>query len=171
MAAELATSLTVTDADRLMQAEQAVRNYCGWHIAPSRDETVTLRPDCRDKAVLLPSLHVTAIASISADEVDLEVDSYRWSANGVIKADCGYWWQDELVVEFTHGYATPPADVAAIVIAIAQRGVDNPSSLVRTQAGPFADTYSQTGFNQSLPIALLDAERSILDFYRIPPRP
>ena len=36
MAAELATSLTpANDNERLEQAESVVRDFCGWHIAPS----------------------------------------------------------------------------------------------------------------------------------------
>lgn len=171
MTAELATSLTATEADRLMQAEALVRSYCGWHIAPSRtDAEVTLKESC-SAVLLLPSLNVTAVASVVEDGVTLTSDDYAWTAAGVLTRDCGRWASGDVVVTFTHGYVEVPAEVTAVVQAIAQRAVSNPGSLVRVQKGPFSDTYSQTGFNQSLPIALLDAEKSILDRYRLPPRP
>ena len=61
MPAELATSLAPTEADRLLQAEALVRGYCGWHIAPSRSETITVRT-FGGTSVMLPSLLVTEVA-------------------------------------------------------------------------------------------------------------
>lgn len=168
MPAELATSLVTTDADRLLQAEAVVRSYCGWHIAPSRaDVELTLKPS-NATVLTLPSLHVTEV-TVEEDGVELTDDEFAWDANGVLTRYPG--WCAEVDVTFTHGYATVPADVQAVVQSIAQRAVNNPGSVVRVQDGPFSETYSQTGFNQSLPIALLDAEKTILDHYRIPPRP
>lgn len=171
MPAELATTLTPTEADRLLQAEALVRGYCGWHIAPSREDVeVTFKDVSYGDALLLPSLHVTAVESITEDGTELvDVTDFNWSEGGVLTRY--YWRTAPVVVTFTHGYAAPPAEVTAVVQAIAQRAVSNPGSLVRTQDGPFSDTFSQTGFNQSLPIALLDAEKEILNRYRIPARP
>jgi hypothetical protein len=164
--AELATSLTATEAERLEQAEALVRAYCGWHIAPSREETVTLRGVQR-AMMFLPSLYVTAIESVTDDGTALTVeDDYIWSVVGVLTR-VGYWSTGEVEVSFTHGYADPPAEVTAVVQAVAQRAVDNPGSLVREQRGPFAETHSQTGSNQSIPLVLLDAEKDILRRYRI----
>ena len=168
--AELADTLTLSVDDRLDQAEALVRSYCGWHIAPSRTGTLTLGP-VRDwrrgrSRIILPSLNVTAV-TVTADGVTQVIDDeYVWTAPEAILHDVA-GWSDTLVVSFTHGYSEPPAEVTAIVQSIAQRAVNNPGSLVRTQAGPFADTYSQTGSNQSLPLALLDAERDILRPYKL----
>lgn len=171
MPAELATSLAVTEADRLLQAEALVRSYCGWHIAPSRADVVETLRGYGAQPLLLRSLQVTAVASVVDDGTTLVLtDDYIWQPNGVITR-AGYWGTGDVVVTYTHGYETVPAEVTAVVQAVAQRAVSNPGSLVRTQKGPFADTYSQTGVNQSLPIALLDAEKDVLDHYRIPPRP
>lgn len=169
MAAELATTLAPSEADRLMQAEALVRSYCGWHIAPSRADEVAVLPATLGQVALLPSLHVTDVSSITEDGVPVDETDYTWAPNGVLIRSWG--WNASVAVTFTHGYSAVPAEVTAVVQAIAQRAVDNPSSLVRVQKGPFADTYSQTGFNQSLPLALLDAEKEILDHYRLPPRP
>lgn len=171
MPAELAASLAATEADRLMQAEALVRGFCGWHIAPSRTETVTLLGN-GTPILLLSSLYVTAVSSITEDGVALTLtDDYRWSPAGVLTR-VGHWAHTKaVVVAFSHGYTTPPAEVTAAVQAVAQRATDNPGSRPREQSGPFADTYSQTGFNQSPALALLDAEKEILGRYRIPLRP
>lgn len=170
MPAELATSLVATEAERLEQAEALVRAYCGWHIAPSRtDVEVTLIGD-GSSVLVLPSLYVTAVSELTQGGTALVADTdYAWSESGVLTSY--YWGTGSVVVTFTHGYAEPPADVTAIVQAVAQRALDNPGSRPREQAGPFADTFSQSGFNQAPALALLDAEKAILDRYRIPPRP
>jgi hypothetical protein len=167
MPAELATTLATTEAERLLQAEALVRSYCGWHIAPSRADVEETLAGSGASPLFLRSLYVTAIASVVDDGTALAVtDDYLWKANGEIRR-AGYWGTGDVVVTYTHGYAEPPAEVTAVVQAIAQRAVQNPGSIVRQQVGQVSDTYSQSGFNQSLPMALLDAEKEILDAYRI----
>lgn len=170
MPAELATSLETSEADRLLQAEALVRAYCGWHVAPSKPGTATLRATPGASVLLLPSLHVTAV-TVTVNGVELVAGTdYTWDEHGILKS---YWWSTayDVEIEFTHGYDTVPAEVAAIVQAAAVRAVANPGSLVRTQAGPFSETYSQSGINQVIPLTLLDAEKTVLDEYRIPGRP
>lgn len=167
MPAELATTLTATEAERLEQAEALVRNFCGWHIAPSRVATETVR-SYLGTTLLLPSLHVAAVATVLEDGIELTVeDDYTWSEQGILTRS--YWANDvDVVVTFTHGHAFPPAEVTAIVQAVAQRAIDNPGSLVRQQVGPFSDTYSTTGTNQVSTLSLLDSEKEALRRYRIP---
>lgn len=167
MAHELATTLTTSETDRLEQAEALVRSFCGWHIAPSRTETVVVRGK-GTATLLLPSMYVTAVASVTIDGVALTLDDeYIWSQAGVL-THAGHWGTDEVSVAMTHGYAAPPAEVTAIVQAVGQRAVDNPGSHVRTQVGPFSNTYSTTGSNQVATLALLDSEKDALRRYRIP---
>lgn len=171
MPLELASGLVATEADRLLQAEALVRSYCHWHIAPSRTETLTLRAEGMT-SIMLPSLYVTAVSSITDDGTALVLTTdYRWFEDGIIDRVDAYWGSGDVVVAFTHGYAAPPADVTAVVQAVAQRAVSNPGSLVRRQVGPFVDAYSQTGSNQALALALLPEEKAILSPYRLPLRP
>lgn len=169
MPAELATSLTATDEERLEQAEALVRAYCGWHISPSREETVEVRGK-GGRTLMLPSLHVTEVASVTVDDTLLTVlDDYVWTASGIVDRGRYSCWSDALVeVVMTHGYETVPADVTAVVQAIAQRAVDNPSSLISETAGPFSETYSSTGAGHLSTLSLLESERDTLRRYRIP---
>lgn len=171
MALELASGLASTEADRLLQAEALVRSYCGWHIAPSREETVVLH-SWGGSFLALPSLYVTAVDTVTEAGTALALDEgYAWLTPSSTLSRYSWGYDADVEVTFTHGYTAPPPEVTAIVQAIAQRALANPGSLVRTQDGPFSDTFSQTGFNQSLPLALLDAEKDVLARYRIPPRP
>lgn len=167
MVAELAATLTATDDERLEQAEGLVRSFCGWHIAASRTETITVRGRGRP-TLLLPSLYVTAVTAVTDDGTLLVHDEdYTWSEAGVITHAASFG-TEFVEVTFTHGYDVPPPEVTGIVQAIAQRAVDNPGSRPRVQDGPFSDTFSQSGFNQAPALGLLDSEKETLRRYRIP---
>lgn len=168
MVAELTDTLTASEHDRIEQAEAVVRDYCGWHIAPSRDETVTF-VEPTGSCLMLPSLYVTDVSSVVVDGVTQAADTYHVHQNGWIQRHGAgsIWYGDVVTVTFTHGYDSGPAGVAAIVQSIAQRAVDNPGSLLRTQDGPFSDTFSAASGNTSLPVALFDAERAVLNRYKI----
>lgn len=171
MPAELATSLTSTEAQRLEQAESLVRGFCGWHIAPSRTVTAAQIRGTGTSILLLPSLYITSVSAVTDDTTALTVETdFTWSASGVLTR-VGHWSTKYVTVTYTHGYAAVPPEVTAIVQAIAQRAVDNPGSRPRDQVGPFAESYSQVGSNQAPALALLDAEKETLSRYRIPSRP
>lgn len=178
---ELVTNLQAGEDERLLQAEAVVRDFCGWHIAPVRTQSVVLH-GLGASSLLLPSLYVTGVVSVvQGDGTEVDPEHYEWTKGGVLRPKGGLtWWHyfshpwhlrtDPVTVTFTHGYEQPPPPVTAVVQAVAQRAMDNPRSLVREQAGPFSETYSQTGFNQSLPIALLAAEKELLAPYALPKR-
>lgn len=162
MPAELATSLTVTDDDLLMQAEQQVRDYCGWHIAPPRTEVLTL-DGSSTSVMLLPTLHLTDLTAATEDGVDVDLTTLEWSEAGIVRRWCA--WTSKfrgVTVNITHGYANVPADVAGVVRDIATRAKSNGGGLKAKSVGPFSETYATD---------LLSTERAILDRYKLPPRP
>lgn len=143
MPAELATSLASTEEDQLFQAEATVRDYCGWHIAPSREETVTFA-DPVGSRLMLPSLYVTAVSSVTVDGVTQDPSTYRIHRNGWIerRGSGAQWYGGEVSVTFTHGYATPPESVTAAVKAVAQNSIATTGGLTRKTVGPFTDVYA-----------------------------
>lgn len=167
--ADLAGSLVATEADRLDQAEALVRSYCGWHIAPPATEDIEVSAS-NSPILVLPTLKLTAVTGVTEDGTAV-TDQFTWTSAGVLSRTYGGWTSGPVVVSVTHGYDPVPPEVTAVVQAVAQRAVDNPGSKPRVQDGPFSDTFSQSGFNQSPALALLDAEKAILDRYRLPPRP
>lgn len=144
---ELADELTATDADRLLQAEQAVRDYCGWHIAPSRTQTVTLRGTASPN-LMLPSLYVTAVTSVTVDGApQVEGVDYDVHREGYLsRRGWGWWTGESIVVVFTHGYdgAAVPPSVTAAVQALAQNAIGNPAALTRKTVGPFTEQYGSS---------------------------
>lgn len=142
MPAELADSLTATEEDRLLQAEATVRDYCGWHIAPSREETVTFAwPTGR--RLMLPSLYVTA-ATVVVDGIEQVLDTdYSVHRNGWLdRLPYGARWSGDVAAAIVHGYEIPPGAVTAAVQALAQNAIDNPGALSRKSTGPFTEVYA-----------------------------
>lgn len=168
--AELADDLVQDEDTRLDQAEGVVRSFCRWHIAPVRTESFTLRWGGR--AILLPSMNVRSIVSVTNgdDATVYDLADYAFTPWGELTRAgdwVGYSWPGNTVVSFTHGYDTPPPEVTGVVQAVAERAIANPGSLIRTQDGPFSDTYSQTSSGTVVPLGLLPAEKSILSAYRL----
>ncbi|MFJ9549080.1 hypothetical protein [Streptomyces erythrochromogenes] len=80
-------------------------------------------------------------------------------------------WRDELwlanpygsaVVTYSHGYATVPADVRAIVLTLAGRVLTNPSDLRQESAGSVSVTYAA----ETIGAGLAPIERDQLARYR-----
>lgn len=160
MAELVVYDLDVSEDDRLDQAEAAVRTYCGWHIAPSRKQTVRLRSEW-SSTLILPSLHVTDVAAVVVDGTVVDPTTYDWYDSGVVTAlRCGHFGNGPVLVTFTHGYADPPRDVAAAVQALARSAIDNPKALKSFTRGPFSESYGDAG-----------DQFGALDRYKLPPRP
>lgn len=169
MPLELVSVLAATEEDRLYQAEQLVRSYCGWHIAPSRADQVVTVSGTGSSIVMLPSMYVTAVASVVVDGYTLvEGTDYVVHREGFLELSSPDWTSrytylpGTVVVTFTHGYAAPPDDVVAVVQAVASRSVDSPGSV--TQVGQVRYATGSDGAGG----ALTSWERDALGTYRLP---
>jgi hypothetical protein len=111
-------------------ALQEVRNYCNWHVSPSRTETLTLNGP-GETILYLPSKHVTAVTQIVEDGVTLDISALSWSEHGeVIKpvVNNSQWnklWVNKfrsIAVTLTHGFSEPQCeDWRRIVLEVAER--------------------------------------------------
>lgn len=164
---ELALDLVADEVERLEQAEALVRGFCGWHIAPSRTVTAGEIRAYGGSTLFLPSLYVTAVSDVVDEDAPLVAeDDYTWSSAGVVTRD-GYWAEGIVTITYTHGYAEPPAEVTAVVQAIAQRAVNNPGGMPTSKGiGPFSESYGSLANGTAL--SLLESEKEVLRRYRIP---
>jgi hypothetical protein len=127
----------------------AVRSYCGWDIAPSQSATVTVW--CLDGRTLnLPTLNLTAVASVVQDGVTVAPTGYTFESYGVIRANYGACFSrlTRVTVAFTHGYAAMPDAAAAVVLSLAQRSLNDsrglvvrPGSASSASVGALVETY------------------------------
>ena len=150
----------------LEQAEQAVRDYCGWHVAPVVTETVTL--DAYGTARLfLPSLKVRAVDAVTVDGTALDPSGYTWTEDGVLRRLDGALWPhrgQSVAVTLTHGHE--PSEVAWIVGQVADRLEKAPNGahvMARATVGARQLEFRPTAGM----IGLLGAERDALAPYRI----
>jgi hypothetical protein len=158
------SSSALSDDDRLDQAEALVRDWCGWHIAPSKTETITVDGSGVDSLVL-PTKYLTAVTSVTEDGVALtEGVNFRWSQAGVIyRIDwCRFTRKRQaVVVEFSHGYASPPVAVQSAIADLATTMDTTDAGLIRNrQVGQVTEGYSP---------ASTDPILSRLEPYRLEP--
>lgn len=153
----LADAPAGVDADSWASACAAVRAYCGWHVAPSHTETVTV--DGSGSSVqMLPTLHLTELKSITND--GRPVTDPEWSSAGMVR---GSWTSKfrGVEAEMVHGFETCPAEVLGVVKGmIAAASLQGVSQVTNGSHSVQYDVSSMTS-NQ---LAILDA-------YRIPLRP
>lgn len=130
-------------------AREAVRTYCRWHIAPSVSATSTVW-SLAGAAVWLPTMDLTAVTSVTQDAVVVASSTYTFESYGVIRRSYGNIFNTltPVTVVYTHGYATMPDDVAAVILGLAQRYISDNRGLVArpgTSSGAtFVETYGPT---------------------------
>lgn len=135
--AELLEGCPLLDVDpvQMVAASRRVRRYCGWHIAPSITETITLRGS---GPWLLPSLHVTAVTSITdrntATPLAVEFD---WRPEGIVEPWSAVYCPRGVDITFTHGFARCPEDVRKVVADMLTTERETQSESV----GPWQATY------------------------------
>lgn len=148
-------------------AGAAVRDYCGWHIAPEiqQVETVSARGG---RVLMLETLHLTGVVSATSDAVDVGVVT-EWDDFGiVVYPGDSCRWSSKLrgtVVTFTHGYPECPAALAGVIASMAARGVTS-LGVTREQVGQVSHQYAPGGADGAL--GGTDAEMKIISRYRIP---
>ncbi|WP_157777247.1 hypothetical protein [Nocardia terpenica] len=151
-------------------ANALVRDWCGWHIAPTITETVVA--DGSGTAVLmLPTLHLRDVHTVTENGHPIDLTRVRWSGAGYLRRDTAWTGREQGVrAGITHGWPDPPPVVAAVVLGIAKRAKDTPATAIRARtAGPFSETLT-TGPDGSVGgVTLTPAERDLLALYRIVP--
>lgn len=133
-----------------------VRRICGWHIAPSLTQTLTLDHD-GSGVLYLPSLYVTDVASVKdlTGSTPREVSRWRWSGAGMIEGHFPAGFR-AVEVTLTHGYEACPADLLPVLASRTQRRA------MQESLGSRSVSYSAEGDR---------AFESTLESYRLGPRP
>ncbi|WP_156674060.1 hypothetical protein [Nocardia terpenica] len=149
-------------------ANALVRDWCGWHIAPTVTETLVLnRPGTA--VLMLPTLHLLDVHTVTENGHPVDLERVRWSGSGYLRRDTP-WTDGEggVGVGITHGWPDPPPVVAAVVLGIAKRAEDTPATAIRARtAGPFSETLTTHSDGSIGGITLTPTERDLLAVYRI----
>jgi hypothetical protein len=137
---------TAGDPEYLLRVNgSAIRRYCGWHIAPNLQLTLTNLRIGSHGVISLPSLRVTAVQSVTLQsangqsDVLLEPTAYNWFDYGQIEplgvawygAYSGYYYGPDqwsylpvyqfglATVVFNSGYDTVPEDIKQVAFEMA----------------------------------------------------
>lgn len=147
----------------------AVRAYCGWHIAPSVTETVTV-DGSGGFTQFIPTLHLTDVASIANDGTALTTP--EWSEFGMIRfSSYPYGWTCKfrgVVATITHGYDQCPTEILPILTRMARNAGGRQASSESAGGETVTWTPEAVAGAQSIPLG----DRAVLDrLYRIPAQP
>jgi len=157
-------------ASALSAASQAVRNACGWHIAPSLECTATPL-HVQPRQVALPANAVTAIASVTENGVELTDGEYEWLRNGLVRRACFRCWPmnwNAVTIVYTAGYdADAVPDLVEAVRAIAEGviAIGGTAGVRSESADGVTVSYSDNA--SSIAAALTEQQRAALAPYRL----
>ncbi len=171
-------TLTEAEADRLGclldDASAAVRAYTGQYFTVA---TTTARIKAKGGAIRLPQRPVIAVTSVANTTGTTLLHTWDagqqvWLSSSmlVVNGPSYHGRRPQYVdVTYTHGYATVPADIVAVVAQMAGRALGTTPA----EGGVQSETIG--GYNYSLGAAaaagglgMLPAERSVLDRYKLP---
>lgn len=153
----------------LNAATQAIRNECGWHVAPIITETLVLDgtggPD-----LLVPSLRVRSLSRVVNDGTVIDPSEVKFSRRaGVLTLRSG--WSREvgsIEIEMTHGYTNEEvADVAGLIVTLTQRAAAGARGVAQQSIGPASVKYGTGRDGAPLAVPLMESEKETLAPYRL----
>ncbi|PWJ07920.1 hypothetical protein DKG34_10985 [Streptomyces sp. NWU49] len=148
----LATIDEAQAAAAIAAAERVIRAEIQQTIDLVTDDTAYVVGAGR-QLVNLPEWPVTAVTSVHQDGELLEHgEGYRWNRFGMLTRLPGRWPLDaEIVVVYSHGYATVPAAVKQVCLQVAGRAWARPSTAVSAESlGDRSVTYDKDRTGEAL---------------------
>lgn len=161
-------SATFAVDDRLEQAEAIVRDFCRWHVAPSRAEHFAVTVHGRGHHVLvLPTRLLTDVQNVTVDGSPLDASHYEVDSIGMVRrTDCTRW-RGQIELDMTHGYATSPPEIQGIIGDLAAMGSRSQVGLSgQVQMGPFGAGMSKLASEAGV-AGLSDAQKAVLANYAL----
>ena len=144
----------------------AIRNECGWHIAPNYECGMYASPD--SSIVKLPSLYVTSLEGVWVDEQEQDLNGYEWQTRGLIRPKSGCWPQgwNRTFIEFYSGYDSDPL-LKQVVAQIATNHLAAAPGIREEQAGAVRISYNQTTSGVTGGVTLLPRELEMISAYKL----
>ena len=167
-------------------ATEAIRNYCGWHVAPSltcgmfynvrdlRDAFVG-----RDLLVQLPTTYVTAVEKIIVNAV-WNADKNDWDGEALTDYDIGMGTgllriydvgyldrKAKIFIKYTAGYPNVPETIKELTADRVTHAVSNPYGVASESVGGVSVSYSAIWASGSNASSLADDSREILEQYKV----
>lgn len=148
-------------------ANAAIRDYCGWHVAPVIEETVEVESD-GSGVVFLPTLRIVDLVSVEVGGAARVVRRSDWSRNGWLRVHAGVG--APVVVTMRHGFeATASLKTAALGLAAMGTQAPDGRMIARQRLGDRDVTYYTP--TQMTDVLTPGDPRVTLNRYRLPTRP
>lgn len=132
------------------EAVAALRNYLGWHVAPSRTETVVL-DGVAGPFLPLPTLHrgatVSAVRDVTVTGSPVTITGWRKLREPALYLRNGYWpcEPSSIEVDLTHGYASCPVDLRPVVAEFCRSILAASGTLQSFHVDDYGETYDTSG--------------------------
>ena len=146
---------------------QAVRDFCGWHVAPVLECSWTGQGEGR--LMVLPCISVRSVTSLSVDGTATE--AFEWLPSGLVRLQGGRFpdaWRSAVC-----GFVAGEDAAGALAMAVSQIAANQLAAAagVRSErAGQVSIDYNQTANGVSGGVRLLDSDMRLLMPYRITAR-
>jgi hypothetical protein len=129
-------------------------SYCRTSFAHVENDAVALDGSAGRK-LILGNPPITDVISVAIDGTTISADDYLWTKRGLLFRAAGWGGIGaKVTVVYSHGFASVPADVAAVVRTAALRLASNPSQLERTMLEEYETWYAPSGFTIAEQITL-----------------
>lgn len=170
----------------LPSASEAIRNFCGWHIAPSLTcgmvyNVLDLRDAFvgRDLLIQLPATYVTGIQKIVLNAVlnpstglyeGDETDDYEIGmGDGLLRIyDVGNLnRKSRIFIKYTAGFTDTPSAIKELTADRVSHAVTNPYGVNSEAAGGVSVSYSGAWAGSANSSSLPSDSREILEAYRL----
>lgn len=147
----------------LDSASAAIRDYCGWHVAPSLECTYTGNGE--GYLLMLPAMGVTEVDSLTIDG-DAVAD-YEWTAAGMVRLKSSTFPDTWRSVECVYTAGFTSAAIGQVVAQIASNALVAAPGVVNERAGNVSVTYNQTATGVAGGVSMLPRDYSLLNPYRL----
>lgn len=152
-------------AQAVTAASDAVRNYCGWHVAPAM--ACTVRAVGGGRVLNLPWRGMRSVESVTVCGTVVPSTAYTWAQNGIIRRLDGFYWPHrwDIEVKATAGYDTP-AILKQVCAQIAGNAIAAPMGVKEEHAGQVGITYNAAG-GIAGGVTLTARDMACLDAFRV----
>lgn len=143
----------------------AARAYCGWHVIPEVEETVTVDGP-GSPLLVVPTLRLVDVTELSEDGTAVDLAGVEWSGRGLLRKTSRACWTGRyrgIAATIKHGFASAPDFNSAVLAAVDRIGAGGGETV-----GPFK--FPDSG-SASAGSTFSAAEKAILDLYRLEPAP
>lgn len=151
--------------EALAAASLAIREHCGWHIAPVVDQVQYAGG--RD-TVFLPTRKLTEIVSVVNDGTVLDAGALDFDEDtGQVFGPRWSTRRRGLVIAYRHGLDAVPATIKDLTLQVAARALGSPLGIVREQSLASSIVWATTAAGVAGGTVLMQHEQDALAPYRL----